>query len=165
MKCEAMEGRLRNCVTVKHVSACWRQRRHVTITLNIEAAKTSVTVVKALHTMWCLDQPQLGDRLSVLQIDETPILNRRITFLPLLDSANRPAINQGDVFMNQESCSTTNGRQDVDRPGLRSMEPTVTTAGVDKRSSPQHSAGRCRRDDGADERHSPPSTDGEQAAL
>ncbi|HTW62377.1 MAG TPA: carboxypeptidase regulatory-like domain-containing protein [Terracidiphilus sp.] len=47
------------------------------------------------------DEPQLGDRLTALQIENTPLLNRRITALPLLLAANRPAINQGDIFMNQ----------------------------------------------------------------
>ena len=42
------------------------------------------------------------------QIEETPLPNQRITFLPLLNAANRPAINQGDVFMN-EDLFTTNG--------------------------------------------------------
>src|SRR5581483_4397772 len=37
-----------------------------------------------------------------------PLLNRRITYLPLLNAANRPAINQGDVFINQ-NLFTTNG--------------------------------------------------------
>lgn len=54
------------------------------------------------------DEPQLGDRLSVLQMQETPLLDRKITYLPLLNSSNRPAINQGDVFMN-EDLFTTNG--------------------------------------------------------
>jgi hypothetical protein len=54
------------------------------------------------------DEPQLGDRLGPQQVDETPLLNRRITYLPLLNAANRPAINQGDVFMNQ-NLFTTNG--------------------------------------------------------
>jgi len=54
------------------------------------------------------DQPQLGDYLSEKQIEGTPTLNRRITYLPLLNAANRPAINQGDVFMNQ-NLFTTNG--------------------------------------------------------
>ncbi|HTV57047.1 MAG TPA: carboxypeptidase regulatory-like domain-containing protein [Terriglobia bacterium] len=54
------------------------------------------------------DEPQLGDRLSAEQMEQTPLLNRRITYLPLLDAANRPAINQGDVFMN-EDLFTTNG--------------------------------------------------------
>jgi hypothetical protein len=54
------------------------------------------------------DSPQLGHRITGRQLEETPTLNRRITFLPLLNSANRPAINQGDVFMNQ-NLFTTNG--------------------------------------------------------
>ena len=37
-----------------------------------------------------------------------PLLNRRITWLPLLNAANRPAINQGDIFMNQD-LFTANG--------------------------------------------------------
>ena len=41
-------------------------------------------------------------------MQETPLLNRRITYLPLLNAANRPAINQGDEFMNQ-NLFTTNG--------------------------------------------------------
>jgi hypothetical protein len=39
-------------------------------------------------------------------MEETPLPNRRITYL--LNAANRPAINQGDVFMN-EDLFTTNG--------------------------------------------------------
>ncbi len=54
------------------------------------------------------DAPQIGVRLGAIQIEETPILNRRATFLPLLNAANRPALNQGDVFMNQ-FLFTTNG--------------------------------------------------------
>lgn len=54
------------------------------------------------------DQPQLGVRLGAEQISRTPLLNRRITYLPLLDAANHPAINQGDAFMN-EDLFTSNG--------------------------------------------------------
>jgi len=54
------------------------------------------------------DEPQLGDYLSATHAEETPLLNERITYLPLLDAANRPAINQGDIFMN-ENLFTTNG--------------------------------------------------------
>ena len=43
-----------------------------------------------------------------MQLEETPLLNRRITYLALLNAANRPALNQGDVFMNQ-NLFTTNG--------------------------------------------------------
>jgi len=54
------------------------------------------------------DQPQLGIELSTTQVQDTPLLNRRVSYLPLLSAANRPAINQGDVFMNQ-NLFTTNG--------------------------------------------------------
>ncbi|HEX5234984.1 MAG TPA: carboxypeptidase regulatory-like domain-containing protein [Silvibacterium sp.] len=54
------------------------------------------------------DAPQLGNRLTPEQMQSMPLLNRRITALPLLNAANRPAINQGDVFMNQ-NLFTANG--------------------------------------------------------
>ena len=54
------------------------------------------------------DEPQLGDRLNAQQAQALPLLNRRITWLPLLNAANRPAINQGDIFMNQD-LFTANG--------------------------------------------------------
>jgi hypothetical protein len=54
------------------------------------------------------DEPQLGDRLTPEQMQNMPLLNRRITWLPLLNAANRPAINQGDIFMNQD-LFTANG--------------------------------------------------------
>jgi len=54
------------------------------------------------------DEPQLGDRLTELQVQATPLPNRRVTYLPLLNAANRQAINQGDIFMNQD-LFTANG--------------------------------------------------------
>ncbi len=53
-------------------------------------------------------QPDIGVRIEGSQAEEMPLPNRRITYLPLLNAANRPAINQGDVFMNQ-NLFTTNG--------------------------------------------------------
>ncbi len=52
------------------------------------------------------DEPQFGERISSIQAQATPLLNRRISYLPLLNSANRPALNQGDVFMNQNLFTT-----------------------------------------------------------
>lgn len=48
-----------------------------------------------------IDEPQLGIRLTPEQMRSMPLLNRQITGLPLLNASNRPAINQGDIFMNQ----------------------------------------------------------------
>jgi hypothetical protein len=44
--------------------------------------------------------PQLGTRLDGEQIDETPILGRKATSLPLLNSAFRQAKGTGDLFVN-----------------------------------------------------------------
>jgi len=71
------------------------------------AEKVEVLVTGAVGEVRT-DLPQIGDRLGTLQIEETPLLNRRITWLPMLNAANRPAISQGDVFMNQ-NLFTTNG--------------------------------------------------------
>jgi len=54
------------------------------------------------------DEPQIGDTLTGDQARATPLLNRRMTWLPMLNAANRPAINQGDIFMNQ-NLFTANG--------------------------------------------------------
>lgn len=70
-------------------------------------AKTEITVTGTAGAVRT-DMPQLGDRFGEPEINHTPLLNHRITYLPMLNSANRPAINQGDVFMSQ-NLFTTNG--------------------------------------------------------
>jgi hypothetical protein len=79
----------------------------ITMTLSVSPTSTIVTTNGTALDVRD-DEPQLGVWLSAKQIEETPLLNRRITYLPLLNAANRPAINQGDVFMNQ-NLFTTNG--------------------------------------------------------
>jgi hypothetical protein len=44
---------------------------------------------------------QIGRRLDTTQIDETPILGRKLTTLPLLNSAFRQGKGTGDLFVNQ----------------------------------------------------------------
>jgi hypothetical protein len=75
--------------------------------LQIEAARTEVHVTGEAGSVRT-DEPQLGDRLTAVQMQSMPLLNRRITWLPLLNAANRAAINQGDIFMNQ-NLFTANG--------------------------------------------------------
>jgi len=75
--------------------------------LSVPGLRTTIVVTGTAGQVRS-DKPQLGDRLGSAQIEETPLLNRRITYLPLLNAANRPALNQGDVFMNQ-NLFTTNG--------------------------------------------------------
>jgi hypothetical protein len=79
----------------------------IKLQLSVAASQTKIGVTGVAGEVRT-DEPQLGDRLSATQMEQTPLLNRRITYLPLLDAANRPAINQGDVFMN-EDLFTTNG--------------------------------------------------------
>jgi len=79
----------------------------LTLVLNVIGGQTRITVTGVPGEVRT-DQPQLGIRLDSPQMQSTPLLNRRITYLPLLNAANRPAINQGDIFMNQ-NLFTTNG--------------------------------------------------------
>jgi hypothetical protein len=68
--------------------------------LEVEGAAGSITVYGTAEGVKS-DSPQLGDRFDADQIAETPLLNRKITSLPLLDSAVRPARTTGDVFMDE----------------------------------------------------------------
>lgn len=79
----------------------------VNVRLNLSGESTAIQVTGVVGEV-LTDEPQLGDRIGEKQAQATPLLNRRITYLPLLNSANRPAINQGDVFMN-ENMFTTSG--------------------------------------------------------
>ena len=80
---------------------------NVNLQLNVAGSPTEITVTGVAGEVRT-DTPQLGESLNASTMEEMPLLNRRITYLPLLNAANRPAINQGDVFMN-EDLFTTNG--------------------------------------------------------
>jgi Carboxypeptidase regulatory-like domain len=77
------------------------------VQLDVNGGQTDIYVT---GSAWDLrtDQPQLGDLLTSEQAERVPLYGRKITYLPLLNAANRPAINQGDIFMNQ-NLFTTNG--------------------------------------------------------
>jgi hypothetical protein len=79
----------------------------ITLQLNVAGGQTHVSVTGVVGEVRT-DEPQLGDYLGSQTIEETPLPNRRLTWLPMLNAANRPAINQGDVFMN-ENLFTSNG--------------------------------------------------------
>ncbi len=72
----------------------------VQLQLQIASARAQVVVTGAVGEVRT-DEPQLGVNLTGDEAQSLPLLNRRITWLPLVNAANRPAINQGDVFMNQ----------------------------------------------------------------
>jgi hypothetical protein len=77
------------------------------IQMTVAGSQSQVTVTGVVGQIRT-DAPQLGIGLTAAEMEETPLLDRKITYLPLLSAANRPAINQGDVFMNQ-NLFTTNG--------------------------------------------------------
>jgi hypothetical protein len=79
----------------------------VQLKLHVPTAHAEVRVTGTVGEIRT-DEPQLGDHLSGSQAPAMPLLNRRVTYLPLLNAANRPAINQGDIFMNQ-NLFTANG--------------------------------------------------------
>jgi Carboxypeptidase regulatory-like domain/TonB dependent receptor len=94
-------------IHLDHVTLAGGSTATVSLELNVASATAEVAVAGTADGVRT-DQPQLGERLSQLQIEQTPLPNRRLTYLPLLNAANRPAINQGDIFMNQ-NLFTTNG--------------------------------------------------------
>jgi hypothetical protein len=69
------------------------------ITLNPQGSHSEITVFGTTEGVRS-DSPQLGTRLDLQKIDNTPVFGRKITSLPLLNSAVRPARGTGDLFLN-----------------------------------------------------------------
>ena len=46
-------------------------------------------------------RPKLGTRFDTLKVENTPLMGRKLTSLPLLNSAVRPARGTGDLFLNE----------------------------------------------------------------
>ncbi len=92
---------------LKAVTLAGGATAELNLQLNVAGGQTQVTVTGVAGQVRT-DAPQLGTLLDAFQVEQTPLLSRRVTFLPMLNAANRPAINQGDVFMNQ-NLFTTNG--------------------------------------------------------
>jgi hypothetical protein len=69
------------------------------VKLLVGSQKAEVTVYGT--TEGVRTNPQIGRRLDSPLLDETPILGRKVTTLPLLNSAFRQAKGTGDLFVNQ----------------------------------------------------------------
>jgi hypothetical protein len=69
------------------------------VKLLVGSEKAEVTVYGTVEGVRA--DPQIGRRLDSPQIDETPILGRKASSLPLLNSAFRQAKGTGDLFVNQ----------------------------------------------------------------
>jgi Carboxypeptidase regulatory-like domain/TonB dependent receptor len=70
----------------------------LTVTLRVGSEKAEVTVYGTAEGVRA--NPQIGARLDSPTIDETPILGRKATTLPLLNAAFRQAKGTGDLFVN-----------------------------------------------------------------
>lgn len=70
----------------------------VKVTLVASGGKTDVVVYGT--TQGVRADPQIGRRLDSATIDETPILGRKVTTLPLFNSAFRQGKGTGDLFVN-----------------------------------------------------------------
>ncbi len=75
------------------------QTAAIDVVLNPAAVEEAITVYGAAEGVQS-GTPQLGDRFDNQRIQSTPIIGRKLTSLPLLDSAVRPARGTGDLFLN-----------------------------------------------------------------
>ena len=71
----------------------------VKVSLPVGSGKSEVTVFGTTEGVRA--DPQIGRRIDSKEIDETPILGRKLTSLPLLNSAFRQGKGTGDLFVNQ----------------------------------------------------------------
>jgi hypothetical protein len=117
---------------------------NVILQLNVAAGKGQITVTGVSGEVRA-DEPQLGQVLDTVQMDATPLLGNKITNLPMLNAANRPAISQGDVFMNQTLFTTNgagrrqawfevDGANAIDAWGRQTLIPTLPRAAVEEMS-------------------------------
>jgi outer membrane receptor protein involved in Fe transport len=85
--------------------------------------------------------PQIGRRIDSHQIDETPILGRKLSTIPLLNSAFRQGKGTGDLFVNQTyfitgagsrrtTTFTLDGANDDEAWGRQTMIATVPAGAV-----------------------------------
>ena len=70
----------------------------VDFTLAPEAGRSEVLVLGTIEGVRT-DSPELQTRLDHRKIQDTPVAGRKLTTLPLLDSAVRPARGTGDLFL------------------------------------------------------------------
>ena len=85
--------------------------------------------------------PQIGQRLDAPQVDETPILGRKVTTLPLLNAAFRQAKGTGDLFVNatyfvtgaggrRQTTVTLDGANNDEAWGRQTMIATVPLGAI-----------------------------------
>jgi hypothetical protein len=109
------------------------------VKLLVGAEKSDVTVYGTTEGVRA--DPQVGRRLDSEEIDETPLLGRKITYLPLLNAAFRSAKGTGDLFVNavyfvtgvggrRQPAVTIDGATNDDPWGRQTMLATVPVGAV-----------------------------------
>lgn len=85
--------------TLQNITLRGGETATLRVRLHVGTAQSDVVVYGT--TAGVRADPQLGMRLPDTQIDETPLLGRKVTYLPLLNSAFRSGKGTGDLFVNQ----------------------------------------------------------------
>jgi outer membrane receptor protein involved in Fe transport len=75
------------------------QTAAIDVVVNPAAVEGAITVYGTAAEVQT-GSPQLGTRFDNQKLQETPVLGRKLTSLPLLNSAVRPARGTGDLFLN-----------------------------------------------------------------
>jgi hypothetical protein len=111
----------------------------VKLKLLASGGKSEVTVYGTAEGVRA--DPQIGQRLDSTQIDETPILGRKVTSLPLLNAAFRQAKGTGDLFVNatyfvtgaggrRQTTVTLDGANNDEAWGRQTMIATVPLGAI-----------------------------------
>jgi hypothetical protein len=98
-----------------------RSGETATLRVQLQIGSESAVVTVYGTSQGVRADPQIGRTLESRQIDDTPILGRKVTSVPLLNSAFRPAKGTGDIYLNSTFVVTGAG-------GRR--ETTVTLDGA-----------------------------------
>ena len=105
----------------------------------VVGAASAVTVLGTAEGVRA--DPQIGRRIDTKEIDETPILGRKLSSLPLLNSAFRQGKGTGDLFVNQTyfvtgagsrrtTTFTLDGANDDEAWGRQTMIATIPIGAV-----------------------------------
>jgi hypothetical protein len=111
----------------------------VTVKLLVGSSKSEATVYGTAEGVRA--DAEIGRRLDNAQIDDTPILGRKLSTLPLLNSAFRQAKGTGDLFVNQTyfvtgagsrrtTTTTLDGANNDEAWGRQTMIATVPLGAV-----------------------------------
>ena len=115
----------------------------VKVKLVASGGQTEVTVFGT--ALGVRSDPQLGRRLDDSTIDETPILGRKVTTLPLLNASFRQAKGTGDLFVNatyvvtgaggrRQTTVTLDGANNDEGWGRQTMLATVPIGAIQEMS-------------------------------